>query len=86
MSSLRVCAGVALIFVLGGAAVPSDPDPLALAEILCELHELRRARAELATRVPETVIDPDDIAAALHGARAPPTPPPPGQLFFAFPD
>jgi hypothetical protein len=26
------------------------------------------------------VLDPDDIAAHLHGARAPPRPAPPGQL------
>jgi hypothetical protein len=27
-----------------------------------------------------TVLTPEDIAAHLHGARAPPRPPPPGQL------
>ena len=31
-------------------------------------------------RVIKAVLDPDEIAAELHGARAPPRPPPPGQV------
>jgi hypothetical protein len=33
-------------------------------------------------RVLEVVSDPDAIARILHGARAPPAPPPPGQLML----
>jgi hypothetical protein len=33
-------------------------------------------------RVLEVVSDPDAIARILHGARAPPAPPPPGQLLL----
>lgn len=41
-------------------------------------YSLQRCRCGGRLRIVSVVIDPDDIPSVFHGARAPPTPPPPG--------
>jgi len=59
------------------------PSRLSWARLLARVFEIdisvcRRCRGPM--RVVKAVLDPDEIAAELHGARAPPRPSPPGQV------
>jgi hypothetical protein len=65
----------------------SSPRPrrIAWAKLLARIFALDITRCRKCggrMRVLEVVSDPDAIARILHGARAPPAPPPPGQLLL----
>ncbi len=81
---------LALDFAPGDPA-PSSPDSsprprrIAWAKLLARVFALDVTRCRKCggrMRVLEIISDPDAIARILHGARAPPAPPPPGQLLL----
>ena len=78
---------LALDFALPSDPAESSPRPrrIAWAKLLARVFAQGVTRCRTCggrMRVLEVVSDPDAIARILHGARAPPAPPPPGQLLL----
>ena len=76
-----------LDFALSSDPAESSPRPrrIGWAKLLARVFALDITRCRKCggrMRVLEVVSDPDAIARILHGARAPPAPPPPGQLLL----